>query len=129
MPEGETTTNQAEEQLAADLLRIHEESYGKGAGSSRAYILDDLVICMLDELELLPNEEFMIDAGRGDAVVEMRMRYQHAIEASFRAAVERATGRRVISFASQTKLDPHYAVETFRLGERKESTLREPDDE
>jgi hypothetical protein len=51
-------------------------------------------------------------------VVEMRSRYEAAIETTFQAAVERATGRRVVSFVSATKLSPNYAVEIFRLGPR-----------
>jgi uncharacterized protein YbcI len=122
-----TLPKQIEEQLGEELLRIHRESYGKGAGRAVITIDDDVVYCMLDDLELLPNEEFLIDSGREDAV-DIRLRYQQAIETSFRAAVERATGRRVISFASVTKLSPNYVVEIFRLGPEKESQLREPSD-
>src|SRR3712207_496180 len=104
-----------EVQLAEDLMRIHCESYGKGALLARVHILDDMVVALLDQIELLPNEEFMIEAGRGDAVIEIRSRYQQAIETPFRAAVERATGRRVTSFASNTKLDPNYVVEIFQI--------------
>ena len=75
---------------------------------------------MLDDLELLPNEEFLLSSGMGDGVIEVRGRYQQAIETTFRAAVERATGRQVTSFASVTKLEPHYVVEIFRLGEPQE---------
>jgi uncharacterized protein YbcI len=83
---------------------------------------------MLDELELLPNEEFMMDAGRADTVVEIRMHYQQAIETIFRATVERATGRRVVSFASIMKLWPNHGVEVFRLGPRKEASLPDEDE-
>src|SRR3712207_3658903 len=103
MGEPELTKEQIEERLGEELLRIHRETYGKGAGRADATVKDDIVYCMLDELELLPNEEFLIDAGRADAVVDIRRDYQQAIETTFRAAVERATGRRVISFASVTK--------------------------
>jgi uncharacterized protein YbcI len=99
------------EQLATELLRLHSESYGKGAGASRVYMNDDLVVCLLDDVELLPNEQFLIENGHGDGVVDVRGRYQSAIEATFRAAVERITGRRVVSFASVTKLNPTYVVE------------------
>ena len=109
---------EAEQALGEELMRIHKESYGKGAAAVSVHINDDLVVCLLDDIELLPNEAFMVDAGKGDAVVDIRGRYQHAIETTFSAAVERATGRRVISFASVTKLAPNYAVEIFRLGPR-----------
>lgn len=84
--------NEVEQTLGRELLKIHEESYGKGASDARVYVHDDLVVAMLDGLELLPNEKFLADAGRGDAVIEIRGRYQQAIETTFRAAVERSTG-------------------------------------
>ena len=108
-----------EEGLAEELRRIHIESYGKGAGTARVHYLEDTVITLLDDLELLPNEEFLIGAGKGDAVIEVRSRYQQAIETTFRAAVERATGRRVISFVSATQLAPNWAIEIFRLAPRR----------
>jgi hypothetical protein len=51
------------------------------------------------------------------------MNYQQAIETTFRAAVEGTTGRRVVSFASITKLSPNYVVEVFPLGPGKEAPL------
>ena len=108
-----------EQQLAEELLRIHVESYGKGAGKAQVHYLDDTVVALLDDLELLPNEQFLVGAGKGDAVVEVRSRYQQAIETTFRAAVERATGRTVVSFVSATKLSPNWVIEVFRLGPRR----------
>ena len=101
--------------LAEEMLRIHRETYGKGARETEAYLLGDSVVCFLDDLELLPNEEFMIERDMADAVVEIRQRYQEAVGESFIAAVERATGRRVTSFLSRMNLDPHFVVEIFRL--------------
>jgi uncharacterized protein YbcI len=111
--------------LADELLELHRSSYGCGAGKAKVQILDDMVVCMLDQIELLPNEEFMVEIGKGDLVVEIRSQYQEALETTFRAAVERATGRRVFSFASRTKLNPHYTVEVFRLAEPINSRLDE----
>ncbi|HEX3263096.1 MAG TPA: Na-translocating system protein MpsC family protein [Solirubrobacterales bacterium] len=102
--------------VCRDILAIQRDSYGGGAEHAKAHVLDDTVIVILDELELLPNEEFMIGRGRADAVRELREHFQQAIESTFRAAVERATGRRVIGFASHVQLDePRFAVEVFRL--------------
>jgi uncharacterized protein YbcI len=112
------STTQLERELADELLRIHEESYGKGAAAARVHILDDLVVCLLDDIEMLPAEQFLIDSGEAQGVIEVRSRYQSAIEATFRAAVERGTGRRVVSFASTTKLNPNYVIEMFRLAPR-----------
>jgi hypothetical protein len=42
------------------------KSYGKGAAEARVHILDDLVVCMLDDIEMLPAEQFLIDAGEAE---------------------------------------------------------------
>ena len=127
MTEGGSELDAVRDALGQELNRIHIQSYGRGAKKAKVTILDDLVVCLLDELELMPNEEFLVDAGQGLAVIEVRHRFQQAIETTFRAAVERATGRRVVSFISQTRLDPNYSVEIFRLGEPVASTLEEPE--
>lgn len=116
MPDRETSD--IEQSIADELLRIHVESYGTGAGSARVYINDEFVVAFLDDVELQKSEQFLLDSGMGDSIVEVRSKYQQAIEATFSAAVERATGRRVVSFVSATKLKPNYAVEIFRLGGR-----------
>jgi uncharacterized protein YbcI len=79
-------------------------------------LVDGWVIVILDALELLPNEEFLIENGKRDDVAHVRTQYQHAIQAPLRAAVERASGRNVIGFASTTSLEePRFAVEIFKL--------------
>ncbi len=102
--------------ISRDMLEIQRSSYGRGAGSAKTHVMDDTVVVILEDLELLPNEEFMIDHGRADAVRELREHFQQAIGSTFRAAVERATGRRVVGFASHVEVDEHpFAVEIFRL--------------
>jgi uncharacterized protein YbcI len=104
--------------LAEEMLRLHEEAYGKGASEARILSDENTIVVILDGLELQRSEEFLIDAGYGDRVIQNRTLFQQAIETTFRAAVERATGRRVVSFSSSTRVDPTYAIEVFRLGER-----------
>jgi len=102
--------------VCRDILAIQLDSYGRGADNAKAHVLDDTVIVILEGLQLLPNEEFMIEHGQADAVRELREHFQQAIGSTFRAAVERATGRRVIGFASHVQLDePRFSVEIFRL--------------
>jgi uncharacterized protein YbcI len=103
--------------IARDLTAIHRDSYGGSAREAQAHVIGDTVVVILDDLELLPNEEFLIEQGRSDAVGDLRSSFQQAIAPTFRAAVERATGRRVVTFASHTQLDeePRFALEVFRL--------------
>jgi uncharacterized protein YbcI len=108
------------DELRADILAIHRDSYGRGSEDVKVYLLDDTLIIILEGLELLPNEEFMIEQGHPEAVLELRAQFQQAIGPTFRAAAERATGRKVIGFASHTQLDdPRFAVEIFRLEPRR----------
>lgn len=105
------------EGISREILRIHQESYGKGAGAARTFIGRDFVVVILDELELLPNEELLVRRGDQDTVLQVRARYQRVIQASFSAAIERATGRSVIGFASTTSIDkPPFVAEIFKLG-------------
>jgi uncharacterized protein YbcI len=106
---------QVEHALGQELLHIHEDSYGKGAAKATVHQVDDTVLVFLDGLELQRAEEFLVDSGHEETVIQTRSQFQQAIETTFSAAVERATGRRVTSFASVTKLDPNYACEIFRL--------------
>jgi uncharacterized protein YbcI len=77
---------------------------------------DDFVVAILEDLELLPNEQILVESGKEDTVIMVRTQYLHAIRASFGAAIERATGRRVIGFASTTSMDePRFVAEIFRL--------------
>ena len=123
--ESEAAAGQPAEQgvadaIAKDLMRIHEDSYGRAAKAARSHLIDDTLIVLLDGLELLPNERFLVSKGHSDTVSHVRSQYQKAIEPTFRAAVERATGRRVRSFSSHVHLgdDDAFIVEIFRLEHR-----------
>jgi uncharacterized protein YbcI len=115
---GPPSDQEVREEVALEILRIHEESYGKGARNTHAFVGNGYVIVVLDDVELLPNEKFLIENGKQDTVMQVRTQYQHAIRPSFSAAIERATGRRVIGFASTTSMDePRFAAEVFKLEE------------
>jgi uncharacterized protein YbcI len=110
------TQAEIDEEIGREILGILEESYGRGAASAQAFVTDGWVIVVADELELLPNEQFLVDRGDRDTVAHVRAQYQHAIQANFRAAIERATGRRVIGFASTTSVEePRFMAEIFKL--------------
>jgi uncharacterized protein YbcI len=113
---GPPTEVEVRDEIAREILRIHEESYGNGAENAYTYIGEDFVVVVLDDLELMPNEKFLIENGKHDTVMQVRTQYQNAIQASFRAAIERATGRNVVGFASTTSVDePRFVAEIFKL--------------
>jgi uncharacterized protein YbcI len=113
------TTQEIADEICRDILAIHRDCYGRAAADAHAYVLDDTVIVLLDGLELLPNEEFLIGEGHQETVTTVRTQFQKAIESTFSAAVERATGRRVIGFASHVQIEePRFMTEIFRLEPR-----------
>ena len=113
---GPPTQAEIDEEIGREILAILEESYGRGAASAQALVTDDWVVVILDGLELLPNEQFLVDRGEQDAVAHARTMYQRAIQSTFGAAIERSTGRHVIGFASSTNVEePRFMVEIFKL--------------
>jgi uncharacterized protein YbcI len=113
---GQPSAQRIADSVAEQLLRIHEQSYGRAATAVMSHLIDDTLIVLFEGLELLPNEEFLIASGEADTVAHVRSQYQKAIEPTFRAAVERATGRRVRAFSSHVQLgDDPFTVEIFRL--------------
>ena len=113
---GSPTAERMEEEIRDEILALHLEAYGRGASSARVYLLEDLVVVLLEGLELQPSEAFLVENGRPEAVVTVRDQFQKAIAATFVAIVERATGRRVTGFTSHVELNGEpYAIEAFRL--------------
>jgi uncharacterized protein YbcI len=114
-----------EAQLATQLRSIHCDSHGAGAAEVGVLVAEDTIAVFLDAFELQPSEQDLIDAGAADQVVTNRSRSQATIEYTYRAAVERTTGRKVVSFASATKLEPNYTVQVFRLAPVRGSSAAE----
>jgi uncharacterized protein YbcI len=88
-------------------VRLHAEHYGKGATQAKTYAWDDLVVCVLRDV-LTTGERTLVDQGRADAVHDVRRAFQTTMEDVFRAAVERITGRRVLS--QESTVDPVQGV-------------------
>lgn len=114
MAEQEADLKAAEQEISAELLRIHEESYGVGATKVVTHVLDELVVVVID-VELTPAERTLLDAGHADAVKRTRESFQEVIGPTFQATVEHATGRRVNAFVSHLNVEPLFSVELFRL--------------
>ena len=100
--------------ISEAIVRIHAEHYGKGATHAKTYAWDNVVVCVLGDV-LTTSERTLIALDRPDSVREVRSVFQSTMEPTFRAAVERLTGRRVISFMSQVDPLRGYGVEVFVL--------------
>jgi uncharacterized protein YbcI len=113
---GQPSEREIADAVGTELTRIHRESYGRAAGAIHSHLIEDTLIVLMEDIELLPNERFLVEAGHAETVAHVRSQYQKAIEPTFRAAVERATGRRVRNFSSHVHLgDDPFIAEIFRL--------------
>lgn len=105
----------AEIEIAREIERVHQESYAGGIRRIAVEIIDDIVLVIID-VELNLAEQTLADAGSSGSVRETREIYQEVIAPTFRAIVERATGRTVDSFASRMVMhEPPWSAEVFRL--------------
>jgi uncharacterized protein YbcI len=100
--------------VSNEMVRLKAEHYGKGPTEAKAYLNDDFLFVVLKG-GLTRVEETLVRTGDAGLVRTMRLRFQEQMRAEFEGAVERLTGRRVLTFASQILFDPDYVVEIFRL--------------
>jgi uncharacterized protein YbcI len=96
------------------MVALHRKQFGRGAGAAKSFIVDDMVVCVLSDV-YTQVEKTLIDAGKTEHVRETRQLHQLALEADYRAAVEAATGRRVLAFVSAVHFGPDMALEIFLL--------------
>src|SRR4051794_12836276 len=115
------------EQLAAitrEMVRLKAQGYGRGATEGKTYQCDSFVFCALKG-GLTPVERNLLEHDDHDLVRRVRLRYQENNRDAFQGAVERITGRPVLTYTSQVLFDPDYTVEIFLLGDEVLS-LKEP---
>ena len=100
--------------ISQAIVRIHAEHYGKGATQAKTYAWDDLIVTVLRDV-LTTAERTLIEVDKAETVRSVRTTFQFTMEETFRAAIERLTGRRVLSFMSQVDPRNGLGVEVFVL--------------
>jgi uncharacterized protein YbcI len=89
-------------------VQLHRRSLGKGPTKAKTYVLDDVVLCVLEGGEL-PLEKTLRERGNRTLVHEVRDAVHAAVRDECRAIIERETGRRVKTALSQ--FDPDRDIE------------------
>jgi uncharacterized protein YbcI len=103
-------------EIASEMVRLKAQHYGKGPLEARAFQNDEVVICVLKG-GITTVERTLLEAGEERLVRDVRMRFQERMADTFRDSIERVSGRRVLTYASQILFDPDYIVEIAVLGE------------
>jgi uncharacterized protein YbcI len=100
--------------IATEIVSIMSEFTGRGPTRSRAFVHDDVVVCLLEQ-SMTKGENKLVAAGRQETVNRMRETFQQVMGDELVAAVERLTGRTVLSFMSGNNARTDSAVEVFLL--------------
>ena len=100
--------------VTSALVGIHTEHLGRGPRSASTFHYGNVLVTLMHDV-LTNAEKSLARTNRGDAVNHIRQLFQQTMEADFRVAVERLTGRRVIAFIGGNHIDPDIAAELFIL--------------
>src|SRR3954467_3342963 len=104
--------------ISREIVRLQAEYYGKGPTRAKTYIVDDLVVVVLEE-SFTRAEKTLVGRGEREAVQHIRRRFQQHMADGFTGVVEQPTGRKVRSFLSETDVDQDVSVETFLLADER----------
>jgi uncharacterized protein YbcI len=103
-------------EVANAMVRLKAEYYGRGPSAAKAYLNDEVLICVLRG-GLTAVERTLLAGGDEDLVRQVRLRWQEQLVDRFSATVAGITGYRVLAFNSQILFDPDYIIEMAVLGD------------
>ena len=97
------------------MVALHERYYHRAPVTARTLLLgDELLVCVLGGV-YTDVEKTIIEIQRAPIVQETRSAFQSAMQNKFIAAVERLSGRQVMTFISNHHVGPDLEVEVFML--------------
>ena len=97
------------------MVALHERYHHRAPVSAKTLLLDDeLLVCVLGGV-YTDVEKTIIEIQRAPIVQETRSAFQSAMQNKFIAAVERLSGRTVLTFLSNHHVGPDLEVEVFIL--------------
>jgi uncharacterized protein YbcI len=100
--------------VTSALVEIHNEHLGRGPKTASTFYSGNVLVTLMSGV-LTQAEKSLTDPRHIDAVTNMRHLFQRTMEADFRLAVERLTGRKVIAFINGNQVEPDVAAELFIL--------------
>ena len=109
LDEGELTSR-----ISTAVVKALARTTGRGPTKAKTTLGTNGVFVVLEDT-LTKGEQTLAAAGEGEAVLELRRRWQSVMEAEVSREIEVLTGRKVIGFMSDNHIDPDIAVEVFIL--------------
>jgi uncharacterized protein YbcI len=100
--------------ISNTVVRALARTTGRGPTKAKTTLGDNGIFVVLED-SLTRGEQNLSDAGEGEAVLDLRRRWQRIMRDELSHEIEQLTGRKVIGFMSDNHLDPDLAVEVFVL--------------
>jgi uncharacterized protein YbcI len=100
--------------ISNTVVKALARTTGRGPTKAKTTLGENGVFVVLQD-SLTRGEQSLAKAGEGQAVLDLRRRWQRVMEADVSREIEELTGRKVIGFMSDNHIDPDLAVEVFVL--------------
>lgn len=101
--------------VSDSMTALHEHYHHRAPATVKTQLMGgDLLACVMGGV-YTDVEQTMIEIQRHNVVKDTRSAFQNAMQDKFIAAVERHSGRRVMSFISNSHVGPDLEVELFLL--------------
>jgi uncharacterized protein YbcI len=113
-PTGYSSDGELAAVISKTVVRELARTTGRGPTKARTTIGENGVFVVLQD-SLTIGEQTLADNGEGQAVLDLRRRWQRVMQADVSKEIEQLTGRKVIGFMSDNHIDPDLAVEVFVL--------------
>jgi uncharacterized protein YbcI len=97
------------------MIALHERYYHRRPGATRTRLLEDELLAVVMGGVYTEVEKTLIELQRSHQVRDARSAFQQAMEHQFIEAVERLSGRKVLTFISTGHVGPDLEVELFFL--------------
>ena len=100
--------------VTSAIVGIHTRHLGRGPKTASTFHYGSVLVTLMHDV-LTRAEKSLGQASHSEAIHRTRHLFQQAMEADFREAIERLTGRKVIAFLSANHMAPDIAAELFIL--------------
>jgi uncharacterized protein YbcI len=111
--------------ISKTVVQALARTTGRGPTKAKTTLGDNAVFVVLQD-SLTIGEQNLADAGEGDAVLDLRRRWQRVMQRDVSREIEELTGRKVAGFMSDNHIDPDLAVEVFVLEPLAQPTPSKP---
>jgi uncharacterized protein YbcI len=96
------------------IVSFMREHYGRGPIKAKTYVLDNLIVCVLED-GFTAIERTMMEGGQPDQVLKMRRDFQDLMKVRYSEMIQELTGREVLAFLSQAHVEPDLTIEMFLM--------------